>query len=50
MKQSIDLKQKSLGADHLTIVTEALGQSEPFLEFQEQLSRVAPVNRPVLLI
>lgn len=29
---------------------EALGQSEPFLAFQERLSRVAPVNRPVLLI
>jgi len=29
---------------------EALGQSEAFLEFQERLSRVAPVNRPVLLI
>ncbi len=33
-----------------TIVKEALGQSEPFLAFQERLSRVAPVNRPVLLI
>ena len=31
-------------------VTEALGQSEVFLEFQERLSRVAQVNRPVLLI
>lgn len=29
---------------------EALGQSESFLEFQEQLSRVAPVERPVLLL
>jgi len=29
---------------------EALGQSEAFLEFQERLSRVAPVNRPVLLL
>ena len=29
---------------------EALGQSEAFLDFQEQLSRVAPVDRPVLLI
>jgi len=50
MKQSIYSKQKSLGAGNPTVVTEALGQSEPFLEFQEQLSRVAPVNRPVLLI
>jgi psp operon transcriptional activator len=30
--------------------TEALGQSEAFLDFQERLSRVAPVNRPVLLL
>ena len=30
--------------------TEALGQSEVFLEFQERLSSVAPVNRPVLLL
>ncbi len=29
---------------------EALGQSEPFLDFQERLSRVAPVDRPVLLL
>jgi len=29
---------------------EALGQSESFLEFQERLSRVAPINRPVLIL
>ena len=29
---------------------ETLGISERFLEFQEQLSRVAPVERPVLLM
>ncbi len=29
---------------------EAIGQSEVFLEFEERLSQVAPVNRPVLLI
>lgn len=33
-----------------TYQAEALGHSERFLEFQEQLSRVAPVDRPVLLI
>ncbi|MFC1822966.1 phage shock protein operon transcriptional activator [Thermodesulfobacteriota bacterium] len=33
-----------------TPMSEALGQSEAFLEFQERLSRVAPINRPVLLI
>jgi psp operon transcriptional activator len=29
---------------------EALGQSEPFLAFQEGVSRVAPINRPVLVV
>ncbi len=29
---------------------EALGQSETFLDFQDRLSRVAPVDRPVLLL
>ncbi len=31
-------------------MTEGIGQSEAFLDFQERLSRVAPINRPVLLI
>ncbi|MEJ2155834.1 MAG: phage shock protein operon transcriptional activator [Desulfobacteraceae bacterium] len=31
-------------------VTEALGQAESFLEFQNNLSRVAPVDRPVLIL
>jgi psp operon transcriptional activator len=31
-------------------MVEALGQSENFLTFQERLSRVAPVDRPVLLV
>jgi psp operon transcriptional activator len=30
--------------------SESLGQSEIFLDFQERLSQVAPVNRPVLLM
>ena len=30
--------------------TEAIGQSEIFLEFQERLSRIARVNRPALLV
>ena len=50
MSQSITSHQKGLDSRTATVVTEALGQSEPFLEFQERLSRVAPVNRPVLLI
>jgi psp operon transcriptional activator len=31
-------------------VPEALGESKTFLDFREQLSKVAPINRPVLLI
>jgi len=50
MNRSSDLRPKSLGSGTSTVVTEALGQSEPFLEFQERLSRAAPINRPVLLI
>jgi psp operon transcriptional activator len=50
MKHSTISKRKSPGPGFPTAVTEALGQSEPFLEFQERLSRVAPVNRPVLLM
>ena len=30
--------------------TEAIGRSEAFLEFQERLSRVARVDRPVLIL
>jgi len=47
---SINSKQKGLNAGIRSSIPEALGQSEPFLAFQERLSRVAPVNRPVLLI
>ena len=35
---------------HPSASTEALGQSDAFLAFQERLSRVAPIHRPVLLI
>lgn len=31
-------------------MSEALGQSEAFIEFQEQISRVAPIDRPVLIL
>lgn len=34
----------------LSTPIEALGQSEAFLAFQERLSRVAPIQRPVLLV
>ena len=44
MKRQADRTEPSAG------VEEALGQSEAFLGFQERLSRVAQINRPVLLI
>jgi len=50
MKQSITSKQKGLSSSTAAVISEALGQSELFLEFQERLSQVAPINRPVLLI
>jgi len=42
--------QGSFKKSSISASAEALGQSEAFLEFQERLSRVAPINRPVLLI
>ena len=33
-----------------TIAMDAIGQSEAFLDFQEKLSRVARINRPLLLV
>jgi len=46
-KRSGSISRQRTGALGLQ---EALGQSEAFLEFQERLSRVAPVDRPVLLL
>ncbi|GMV99357.1 MAG: hypothetical protein AMXMBFR84_04960 [Candidatus Hydrogenedentota bacterium] len=48
-----DLPRKtsnSPGKQDEPIIQEALGQSEVFLNFQERLSRVAKVDRPVLII
>jgi psp operon transcriptional activator len=42
--------QRYYGRETPSRADEALGQSEIFLEFQERLSRVAPVNRPTLLL
>jgi psp operon transcriptional activator len=42
--------QRHYGRGTPSRADEALGQSEIFLEFQERLSRVAPVNRPILLL
>jgi psp operon transcriptional activator len=46
-RQTVRRQQYS---SEVTSPGEALGQSEPFLQFQEQLSKVAAVDRPVLLI
>ena len=40
----------SVPSQQSVLNVEAVGQSEAFLEFQETLSRVAPINRPVLLL
>ena len=50
MKEQIPPLQRRAQAASPVGMAEALGQSEVFLEFQERLSRVALVNRPVLLI
>jgi psp operon transcriptional activator len=50
MKRQIPQAEHPFQSGSHTVRGEALGQSEVFLEFQERLSRVAPVNRPVLLI
>jgi psp operon transcriptional activator len=50
MKEQIPPLEERTQAPSSVRITEALGQSEVFLEFQERLSRVAPVSRPVLLI
>ncbi len=42
--------QKPVSLESVSSPHEALGQSEPFLNLQEQLSRVAPIDRPVLLL
>ncbi len=38
------------GASDNVTMPEALGQSEVFFEFQEKISKVAPVERPVLIL
>jgi psp operon transcriptional activator len=43
-------KSRQAGATYGVEIPEALGESEAFLEFRERLSRVAPIDRPVLII
>ena len=40
----------SISPESVSETQEALGQSEAFLDLQERLSRVAPIDRPVLLL
>ena len=42
--------RKPVSPESVSRSHDALGQSEPFLNLQEQLSRVAPIDRPVLLL
>ena len=44
------LSQAGRGVVGSSLNKEAIGQSEAFLDFQERLSKVAPVERPVLLM
>jgi len=41
---------EAAGTPGMPVTVDALGISEAFLNFQEHLSRVAVVNRPVLLV
>jgi psp operon transcriptional activator len=50
MDQNVRTVKKRTGMETSVGMEEALGQSEAFLEFQERLSRVASVDRPVLLL
>ena len=50
MTKSDPNNQTSYTSDAPAGLPEALGQSEVFLAFQEKLSQIAPINRPVLLI
>ena len=43
-------KRQGMTTESRLKTNEALGQSEKFLEFQERLAQVAPIDRPVLLL
>ena len=51
MEKNADLQsRRRAGPVYPVGIPEALGESEAFLEFRERLSRVAPIDRPVLII
>lgn len=44
------ISSREQGDNKEVTIPEALGQSEAFIEFQEQISKVAPIERPVLIL
>ena len=44
------LSDQGQGSGKHFSIPEALGQSETFFEFQDQISKVAPIERPVLIL
>jgi psp operon transcriptional activator len=50
MKTKEGSKRRRISSAYGLAIPEALGESEAFLEFRERLSRVAPIDRPVLII
>ena len=50
MKTGKGSKRRPISGSYALGIPEALGESEAFLEFRERLSRVAPIDRPVLII
>jgi psp operon transcriptional activator len=43
-------KERRISSTYASGIPDSIGESEAFLEFRERLSRVAPVERPVLII
>ena len=50
MKRKERSEQRRVSGAYGLGIPEAIGESEAFLEFRERLSRVAPIDRPVLII
>ncbi len=46
----MDFSSQDDGEGGHVSMSQALGQSEAFIEFQEQISQVAPIDRPVLIL
>jgi psp operon transcriptional activator len=50
MTEKREPQTRRIGSTYPAEIPEALGESEAFIEFCESLSRVAPIDRPVLII